>query len=261
MTMRFAMTGRVVDGVQLTYRTPSDTVRAMLPEGLELVTRGPWAFWNVLCCRVEKVRPSGVPAFCGLTYTHISYRLMVQAMNDRVEIVRGLYETRSDADAKIVARLGNRLSDCPLQPASITLESNDCGVRYKVQETAYAQGDLDLDVAHAPARLAEDSCFPTLDDARRFCRCSPDSLAVVERDGRRCLRLTRVARSEQAWCETPVAIRQARVGYFDAIGQSEHVRLEWACRLGPMDYRWEVGQTVGLLRQAVPLDRQRRVAG
>ena len=261
MSMRFSMTGRVNDCVQLNYRTPSETVRDLLPEGLELVTRGPWAFWNVMCCRVEKVRPAGVPAFCGLTYHHIAYRLVVQAMNDRAEIVRGLYYTRSDADARVVSLLGNRLSDFRLHPASIELKSSDCGVSYTAQETIYAQGDFVLDVAHAPARLIEGSCFPTLEDTRRFFRYTPNGLSVVERNERRQLRLTRVTRNEQAWCETPVVVREARLGYFDAIGQSEHAQLEWACRLGPMEYRWQVGETMGLLQQPSRIEHVVRVAG
>ncbi|MFN3167469.1 MAG: DUF2071 domain-containing protein [Phycisphaeraceae bacterium] len=261
MTMKFAMTGRVTDCVQLTYRTPSETVCALLPEGLELVTRGPWAFWNVMACRVEKARPTGVPAFCGLTYCHVAYRLLVQAMNDRAEVVRGFYFVRSDADARTVTTLGNRLSDFKLHPASITLDASDCGVRCAVRETAYAQGDLELDVTHAPARLATGSCFPTLEDARRFARHTPDGLSVLERDARRLLRTTRVTRNEQARCETPVVVRQAKLGYFDAINQSEHAQIEWACRLGAMDVRWQVGEAVGLLQQPTRIEQTIRVAG
>lgn len=261
MSITFAMTGRVTDCVQLTYRTPSDSVRDLLPGGLELVTRGPWAFWNVMCCRVEKLRPVGVPAFCGLTYRHVAYRLMVQAMNDRAEVVRGLYFTRSDANAKAVALLGNRFSDFRLHSATIKQHADDCGVRYAVSGTDYAQGELELEVAHAPAALAKGSCFPTLEDARRFCRYAPNALTTQDCAGKRVLRLTTVQRDERAWCETPVTVRQIRHSYFDSIGQAGHTHLEWACRLGPMDYRWQVGETMGLLQQSQVAAVAARVAG
>jgi len=261
MTFSFAMNGRVADCVQLNYRTPAESVRALLPEGLELVTRGPWAFWNVMCCRVEKLRPSGVPKVCGLTYTHVAYRLQVQAMNERAEVVRGLYFTRSDADARVAALLGNRLTDLRLHPAAITLDAGDCGVRCVVSGTDDALGNLELDAAHAPARLASDSCFPSIEDARRFCRYTPNGLAVTNAGGKRLLRITRVSRPEHAWSETPLAIHSAKLGYFDAIGQTEHVQLEWACRLSPMDYRWDVGQTVPLLTQPTKVERPSLVAG
>ena len=116
MSLTFAMAGRLSDCVQLTYRTPSDTVRDLLPSGLELVTRGPWAFWNVMGCRVEKLRPAGLPALCGLTYHHVAYRLRVQAMNDRAEVVRGLYFTRSEVDAKAVSMSGQYTPTTPSNP-------------------------------------------------------------------------------------------------------------------------------------------------
>jgi len=257
MTGLLTMTGRVVDCVQLTYRTPAETVRGMLPAGLELITRGPWAFWNVMCCRVERLRPAGVPGFCGLTYHHVAYRLMVQAMNHRAEVVRGLYFTRSDVDARVVSMLGARLTDLRPQPATISLDCDDCGVRYAVGSTRYAQGELVLDLAHAPARLAPDSCFPTTEDARRFCRYTPSGLAVIEQDGHRMLRTTRVERDEHAWCETPLTVRRAELGYFDAIEQTGHVKLEWACRLGAMDYRWQIGATCALLPRQIHFNESR----
>lgn len=261
MSVSFAMTGRVADCVQLTYRTPAESVRALLPEGLELVVRGPWAFWNVMACRVEKARPAGVPALLGLTYHHVAYRLVAQAMNDRAEVVRGLCFMRSDVDARIVSALGNRLSDLRMRPAEIAFDADDCGVKVQGCQARGARVDFLLDTAHAPAQLARGSCFPTVEDARRFCRQQANGLGVVERDGRRLLRVTQVTRSSDAWSETPMSVRDAQLGYFDTIGQAEHVQLEWACRLGAMDYRWQVGEAVGLLQQPNAIEAQRLVAG
>lgn len=260
MGLPFAMTGRMTDCVHLTYRTPADTVVGLLPEGVELVRRGPWAFWNVMCCRIHKARPTGVPAFCGLSYTHVAYRLMVQAMNDRADTLRGLYFMRSDADTRIVSALGNHLSDFRLHAASIESEASDCRLRYAVSDTPYSQGNLALDLAHAPAQLAPDSCFPTIEDARCFSRHTPDGLAVYEREGGRHLRITQVKRPAQARTETPLVVRHAQVGYFETIEQAEHVRLEWACRLGPMDVRWQVSDGGLLLQQPIKAAKPQRLA-
>lgn len=251
MTIPFTMTGRVEDCIQLTYRTPTESVRQLLPEGLELVTRGPWAFWNVMACRVHKLRPAGVPALCGVSYHHIAYRLRVQAMNERAEVVQGLYFLRSEVDARIVAALANQLTDLRLNPATIAHTTSDCGLAYHAQ--AERGSALTLNAAHAPAALAKDSCFPTTEDARRFCRYTPNALAVTDHAGRRLLRITRVQRDEHAWSETPLAVHEAELGYLESIGQYQHMQLEWACRLGAMDYRWQVGETVGLLKQPVGL--------
>lgn len=253
MTMRFAITGRMTDCLQLTYRTPSETVRALLPEGLELVTRGPWAFWDVLACRVERVRPAGVPGKRGLSYRQVAYRLLAQAMTRDAELVQGLYFARSEADRRAANRLGNRLSDMRMHPASIELEASDCGVQVRSRQADGHGTGLHIDATHAPAQLAKDSCFPTLADVRAFSGRLRDGLAVVEDRGERRLRITRVQRSGQACAQTPLAVRDARLGYFESIDQARHVQLEWACRLGARDVVWRVEEPRCLLSPPRPI--------
>lgn len=252
MTPRFTLTGRIVDSVRLTYRTPAKTVQGLLPDGLELVTRGPWAFWSVLACRVEKARPAGLPRTAGLTYHHLAYRLVVQAMTDNAELVRGLYHAHGEVDARAVAALGNRLGDRRMSPASIEMHATDCGLRIKACDNgqpAVGSAGSDLVAAHAPARLAPGSCFPTLDEARRFGHDMPDGLAVVDAHGQRGLRVTRVERARRSCSETPVVLHRARLRYFETINQTRRAELEWASRMGPMDVRWRVLPTQRLLLQ------------
>lgn len=252
MTPCFTMTGRIVDSVRLTYRTPAKTVQGLLPGGLELVTRGPWAFWSVLACRVEKARPAGLPRAAGLSYHHLAYRLVVQAMTDNAELIRGLYHAHGEVDARAVAALGNRLGDCRMHPASIEMDATDCGLRIKACDTgqpAVGSAGSDLIAAHAPARLAPGSCFPTLDEARRFGQANPDGLAVVDAHGQRALRITRVERAARSCSETPVVLHRARLRYFEAIDQTRRADLEWASRMGPMEVRWHALPTRCLLVQ------------
>ena len=170
-------------------------------------------------------------------------------MNDRAELINGLYFTRSDVDARAVSAIGNRLTDLRLHPGAITLDASDCGVRCTVSDTDYAKGALILDAVHAPASLAPGSCFPTTEDARLFSRYTPNALAVVDSDGQRRLGLTAVERDGGAVSETPLAVREAKLGYFESIGQADQVQLEWACRLSAMDYRLRIGETSALLTQ------------
>ncbi len=51
------MVGRLTRCLLLAYRTPSESVRAASRR--DEPTRGPWAFWNVVVCDVEKCGPQG----------------------------------------------------------------------------------------------------------------------------------------------------------------------------------------------------------
>lgn len=249
MNLSNAINGELTDCIQLTYRTPRDSVRSLLPEGLELVTRGPWALWNIMLSRVEHVRPLGIPAWCGVGYTQVSYRLMVQAMTDRAEVIRGLYFVRSDVSARAVSLLGNMLSDFHLHKAAVELDADDCGAVCKVSGTECGRADVLIDTAHAPASLLDGSCFPSTEDARQFCAFMPTSLNVDDTAPVRRLRITQVLREQATHTQTPMVVRKAKLSYFETIGQDGVAELEWACRYGPENIKVLAGKTAGLLMQ------------
>jgi len=259
MKTSVSLQGRLADTLLLTYRTPAESVRALLPEGLELVQRGPWAFWSVVCCKVEHLRPGRLPKAMGVSFHHVAYRLRVQAMTASAEVVDGLYFTHSDADAPLSTlfdALGNRLTDLRLHRAAIQMKRGDDAVRVRVDPGQSDAGyGLTLDAAHAPAALREGSCFPTVADARAFGRYPPAALSVhaaKDDDARRELHVMRVERMDSAWVETPVVVRDAALGYFDALGQTGLAELEWAVRLRPMEYRWVLGERRALLGSENP---------
>lgn len=241
--MAWTMAGKITECVLLSYRTPAESVEHLLPRGLELVTRGPWAFWNVVLCKVEHVRPEGVPAFCGLRYHHVAYRLLVQAMDDRAELMRGLYFVRSDVDSVAVDVLGGRMTDLRPHRATIALEASDEAVRIETSGTLRGEGDARVRVEAGEVALPGDSAFPTLRDAREFLAYPPLGLAV---DGDE-LALTRVLRNDAQWRETPMRVTEARLDYLDGLGQTDRV-LELATRVAPIEYRWRLGERRRLLR-------------
>lgn len=230
----------IEDCVELTYRTPAQSVNELIPDGLELITRGPWAFWSVQALRVEKARPVGIPAMCGVSYHRINYRLAVQAMTDRAEVVKGWLIVHGMVNAGVLSSLGGE----PKTPTTITLDATDCGLRYRAgQPDTFA--DVDLIAAHRPRHLTPNSCFPTRQDAEQFGQGLTQELSVTEQKSGRSLRAMCHEQVSRARSRTPLIVHRARLSYFDTIGQSEQVALEWASRLGPAAMR----------RQAKPLRR------
>lgn len=265
MNLPLTTTGRLTDCVLLSYRTPAASVAHLLPEGLELVTRGPWAFWNVVACRVEAMRPElpapvppavrTLPGAVGVSYHHVAYRLLVQAMTDRADVRKGLYFVRSDADARVLGTVGNWLTDFKFHAADIQLQPTK--LREATGQPEYTldvgtrdgRGDATLRLDPTPPALAAGSCFPTLQDAREFLKYQPYALAVTQ-DGRgRSIRIAEVQRDEAAWIETPVSLRQGDFALFDHLGQTPQMQFELATRVAAMDYTWKLGRTERLLGQ------------
>ncbi len=256
--MLLTMNGRITECVLLSYRTPKHTVEHLLPPGLEPVTRGPYAFWNVVACRVEAMRPAGTPAALGVTYHHVAYRLLAQAMTRTADLHRGLYFVRSDADARLLGVAGNLLTDFHFHPAHIDLVDHDKTLTLTVSRTPQRAGDAELCIdTRLPAQLRDDSCFPTLTDARSVLRDEPMGLAVEGGT----LKLAEVLREQAGWHEQPVHVSHARFNFFAAMGQHE-VQLELATRIAPIDYRWRLGRREPLLQTPPPrVSKPARPAG
>ena len=270
MTLPLSMNGRLTQCLMLSYRTPARSVRHLVPRGLELETRGGYAFWNVLACRVESMRPAGVPRRLGVTFNDVAYRLHVRGRTAAGETLRGLYFVRSDADSGLVANVGNGLTAFRFSTADVELsrarvDGSDVLTvavmgRREADEGADALVRVATDApAGADSDLADGSPFNSPAEAAEFLKYRPLGLSV-DLDGRY-LEMTEVVRDEAAWREKPVSVIEAHWNFLDRLGQDE-LRLERAIRVEAIDYCWRLGRRA-LLAPAVtttPTPTQRRPA-
>ena len=269
MTLPIAMKGRLSECLLLSYRTPTRSVRDLVPKGIDLVTRDGWAFWSVVACRVEGLRPAGTPACLGVSYHHVAYRLHVKARAATGETLRGLYFVRSDADSNRVVRFGNLLTHFRLHPADVELSlaardgggvltlavsgrhddaANDALVR--VATGAGAAGS-------ASTAAAPGSPFASAAEADEFLKYAPLALAP-DLDGRY-FELAEVVRDETKWRERPVRVIEAHFSFLRRLGQDE-LHVERASRVGPIDYGWRLGRRVAVALPGSPIPTERTPA-
>src|SRR4051812_42714640 len=116
------MVGRLDPCWLFAYRTPAQEARAFLPPALEPVTHGGFAFWNVVVCRVQRMRPWFAPAPLGVSYWHIAYRLYVRFHPAQGEPIEGLYFVRSDCDSWLMALAGNLVTDFRFHTAAVRVQ-------------------------------------------------------------------------------------------------------------------------------------------
>ena len=120
----------------------------------------------------------------------------------------------------------------------------------RVMRISRAGFPLRLDLAHTPASLEAGSCFPSLMDARAFSRDLRPTFSLHSLEGKPshgALRALRFEPASDVWCQTPLAVHAAEVGYFASIGQRDCARLEWAVRYRPMRGQWILGEAQALL--------------
>lgn len=230
------MQGRISACVLLAYRTPKRAVEQLVPHGLELVTRGEWAFWNVVASRIEVMRPSGLPAWCGLSYTHVAYRLYVRSTSTSTS-VEGLLFVRSDADNALIATTGNWLSDFRFHHSQIEFEATNERVNLKVHHPEAPAELHATPSAGENTSTTESPCFSSRGEAAHFLKYRPLGLA----SGPNALRLAEVFRDEAEWRETPLTVHSPRFQFLEKFGPHQ---LELATQVAPIDYRWRLGKRI-----------------
>lgn len=230
------MVGRLSECYLLAYGTPPESVRDLLPRGLELDTHDGQAFWNVVVSKVDRMRPMGVPRALGNSYVHVAYRLYAKARTREEGTLTGLCFVRSDVDHALMALVGDRMTDFRFHVADVSWREEDAGgaLAVDVSGTKGGAGDarlrLDLHAKDAPA-------LPP------YLKYRPLGLSANVAGTK--VRLAEVLRDEERWSEEPVRVAEARWGLFEKLGQHE-ARLVGATRVAPLDYRWRLGRSATL---------------
>ena len=219
--------GRLDPCVLLAFDTPADQVRPLVPAPLLPVERDGRSFWNIVVCRVDKMRPIGLPRALGLSYVHVAYRILVRCEIESGEMLQGLYFVRSDVDRSIVSVPGNRTSDFRFHLSKVDLRYDAQHVEAVVRTHDGFDASMCVEVDEKISTPPD----PMLKYRPLGLACDPGGNVV---------RLAEVFRNESDWHETPVKVTRGTFQFFDTMRQT--VRLVGATRVRPIDYRWRLGR-------------------
>jgi len=211
------------------YQTPANDVRHLLPARLEPVQHRDCAFWNIVVCKVQNMRPKLLPLPIGVTYWHVAYRLYVNFQTLSGDTSEGLYFVRSDCDNPLMAAAGNVLTDFNFHTASISVSENSLSTEIKIGAPfgdAYAR----INVTEPPA-LPTDSAFDTLEEAEQFLKYKPNGIAV---DSSGCANVVHIVRDELAWKSKLISVEEASWAFFE----DKNVRPEICYQVEPIRYQW-----------------------
>lgn len=231
----FAVRGRIAQCWLFVYRTPLAAVRELLPPTLEPATHGGFAFWNIVVSRLDGMRPPPLPEWIGLGYWHVAYRLHARATGSDGTPIEGLFFVRSDCDRRIVARVGNALTDFNFHVARIRVEEREGTVRGTITSLD-AAAHFRIDQRLSPG-LTAGSPFASIDEAARALAYKPRALAPCGPDA---LKVVRVVRDDAAWRWKLAAVAEADWQFLTG----REATLELCYEVEPIEYLWERGQVV-----------------
>lgn len=237
--MKFLLQGTLADCFLLSCSTPIEKVRHLVRSPLELITADGLAFWNIVLCRVENMRPAGLPSCTGISYCHIAYRLYVKAPLPGGAEQRGLYFLRSDVDSRLIGWGSNLFTDFKCRHARI-----DWDVREE-------QGRVMVESAGGGAhfRFTTPSLARPVGPLESLLRYEPAGLSL-DKTGTR-LRVTEIFRDESQWREDPIEVTEARWEFLEQQGE-RGLKIVRATRVEPIRYRWAIGKELEIARLKQP---------
>lgn len=217
------MKGRLDRCWLFTFRSPEAEARAFVPSPLALVTREGQAFWNVVVCRVEAMRPRGLPGFLGMGYWHVAYRLHVRHREEE-----GLTFVRSDCDSGLMAWMGNLMTDFRFHSGAVEVQEDRDWLRIGIDVPG---AGAEATLRRGTARLPKHSLFGSLGEASAFLKYKPRGFSVGK-DGQ--VRVVRIVRDESAWRARPVEIVSQEWAFFKGM----RVTPEICTEVDPIAYQW-----------------------
>jgi len=155
--------------VVLTYAFPRALLEPLLPPGLTLDTYEDLGFVAIALVQTEGLRPTFVPRALGRDFFLAGYRIFARFEPANGRRRRGLRILRSDADSRLMVRVGNWLTHYAYRKADVALTEMPASLEIRVR-TPQAEADLHViaDLASRPAPLPAGSPFPDLREARKF---------------------------------------------------------------------------------------------
>lgn len=221
------------------YRTSPEAARRYLPEALEPVRHGGYAYWNVVVSHLSRIRPARLPEAVGISYWHVAYRLYVRLPVTGGAPIEGLFFVRSDCDNPLMTLAGNLLTDFHFHTSGIDVEERGETVAIAVRSPdAPAEARLRRTT---PDQLPAGSPFGSVAEAAAALKYRPFGISVDP--ARRLANVVRIGRDERAWRSHPVEVEHALWAFF----ADKPVEFELAYEVEPIPYRWHRGRYLRLL--------------
>lgn len=226
--------------VAVSFAFPEQTLRPLVPLGLEIDTHQGFGFVTVAMVWTKNLRPAGFPAFLGQDFLLAGYRIFTR-LNDGTRRLRGLQILRSETDRRRMVWFGNLMTHYRYRRIHARIHETHGQTQV---ETSLPDGTPTLALTISPADeavpLPEGSPFGDWRAARRFAGPMPFTFSP-EGDGT----FVVIEGSREAWVPQPVSVKEWRVGLFDeTLFRDVKPILANAFAVHGVSYRWKKGRLV-----------------
>lgn len=227
--------------VALSFAFPTEVLRPLVPEPLEIDTYEGLGFLTVALVWTRHLRPAGFPEPLGQDFFLSGYRVFTRFQDDSGRRLRGLRILRSETDKRRMVWMGNLLTRYHYRHTRVEFEKTDTRMRVQSwSEDGSPSIGITFDPRPGEIDLPAGSPFPDWKTARRFAGPMPFTFSP-ESDGS----VVVIEGTRENWIPRPVSVTDWSVSIFsEAPFRGTTPVLANAFAVESIPYRWERGRVV-----------------
>lgn len=210
-----------------------DVMRRLVPPPLAPDLHGGEAWLSVVIAEMERMRPAFLPAFLGVTYHQVVYRVVVRHRGER-----GVYFLRSDANEGVMSLAGDWLTFFRFHLSEIEVRREGDVLHVDLEALPSQHADIGATVVVSPGARAMPpaSRFGTLAEAQGFLVELYAAFGVDPLTGE--VSTVRIERG--AWDLRAVESRKARFDFMDGsrLFPAGSARLDSVLYVESIPYHW-----------------------
>lgn len=142
-THPFPVLARLERVLAVSFAFPEETLRPLIPKGLELDCHEGFGFLTVAMVWTRSLRPAGFPEFLGQDFFLAGYRIFTRFRDPSGRRLRGLRILRSETDKHRMVILGNLMTGYHYRHVNLKISKTGTDTRV---ETFLADGRKTLDL-------------------------------------------------------------------------------------------------------------------
>lgn len=174
------ISGTIARRLLVNFRADPDVIRRFLPAPFRPKIINGVGLIGICLIRLERMRPKGLPAFCGFNSENGAHRIAVEwdVAGRRCE---GVFIPRRDTSSRINALVGGRVFPGVHHHSQFNVE--DSGGRCRINVIDETKADLLSVCAHESRGIEAGSIFATMHQASEFFRCGSVGYSVRRETG------------------------------------------------------------------------------
>lgn len=236
------ITGTIKRRMLVNFRADPAVIQAVLPAAFRPKLHNGFAIVGICLIRLERERPSGVPALLGLGSENAAHRFAVEWTDREGKEHAGVFIPRRDTDSLTQRLAGGRVFAVRSHAASFHVSDEGGRIEISVKSS---DGEASIDVvAKETGRWPTTSCFDSLQEASKFFEAG--SIGYSPAQGREGFDGIELWMPD--WTVRPLKVEIVRSSYFENILRFPAGSIEFddAMIMRDLKHEWRPATGLGI---------------